>query len=84
VLSVIVLTKLNIIVTLLSIAKLTKKLTLQDLRSRKVNYALICSNAPTIMVTIKLIRPIAPSRDTDSTEIGTTKNNKNFAKVEVI
>jgi len=36
------------------------------------------------MVTIKLIRPIAPSGDTDSTEIGTTKNNKNFAKVEVI
>jgi len=82
-LSVMVLTKLNIIITLLGITKLTKKLTFQDLRQRRVNYVLIHSNTPTVMVTIKPIWPVVPSGSTDSTEIGTNKNNKNFVKVEV-
>ena len=84
VLSIMVLTELNIIITLLSVAKLIKKLISQDLRSRRKNYTLTCSNAPTVMVTIKLIQPVASFRGTNSTKIGTTKNNKNFAKVEVI
>jgi len=83
VLSVTVLIKLNIIITLPGIAKLMKKLIPQDLRPRRVNCTITPSNAPTVKVIIKLTQPLVPSEDTKLTVIGITKNNKNFAKVGV-
>ena len=59
-----------------------RKLTLLDLKPRKVNYVLTHSSTPTAETSIKPIQIHAPSRSITSTMIGITKNNKNFAIVE--
>jgi len=59
-----------------------RKLTLLDLKSRKMNHVLTHSSAPTTEASIKPIQTHTPSESITSITIGTTKNNKNFAIVE--
>ena len=75
-------TNLNITANLHSVAKWMRKLTLLDLKPRKVNYVLTHLSTSTAEASIKPIQTHAPSGSITSTTIGITKNNKNFAIVE--
>jgi len=77
-------TSLNTITNLCGVAKQMRKQISQDSKLRRVNYTLICSNVLTVEVSIKPTQILVPSGSITSTMIGTTKNNKNFMKVEVI
>jgi len=81
--NVMVPTNLNIIATLLGVAKPMIKLTLLDSKLKKTNYILIHSSTPTAKEIIKQTQTHALSRSIVSTMIGTTRNNKNFMKTEV-
>jgi len=59
-----------------------RKLTLLDLKPRRVNYVLTHSSATTTEASIKPIQTHAPFESITLTTIGITKNNKNFAIVE--
>ena len=81
--SVMVPTNLNIIATLLGVIKPMIKLTLLDLKPRKVNHVLICSSAPTTKEIIKQTQTYFPSESIISTTTGITRNNRNFIKIEI-
>jgi len=53
------------------------------LKPRRANHAPICSNVPTAEANTKLTQKPVHSGSINSTETSTTKNNKNFTKVEV-
>ena len=75
-------TNLNITANLHNVAKWMRKLTLLELKPRRVNHVLTHSSTSTAEASIKLIQTHAPSGSITSTTIGITKNNKNFAIVE--
>jgi len=76
--------KSDTIANFCGVAKQMRKQTPQDSKLRRVNYTLIHPNVLTIEVSIKPTQTLVPSGSITSTMIGTTKNNKNFMKVEVI
>jgi len=80
--SVMIPTSLNITANLCGITKQTRKLILQDLKSRRANHTLTHSSALTAEASIKLTQTLVPSGSIASTVIGTTKSNKNFMKIE--
>jgi len=74
----------NITVNLHGVTRQIRSLTLLDLRLRGVNHVLTHSSVPIVKAIIKQIQTCTSSGSIASTMIGTTKNNKNFAKVEAI
>jgi len=64
------------------VVRQTRSLTLLDLRPRRANYVLTHLSTPIVEAIIKRIQTCAPSESMASTTISTTKNNKNFTKVE--
>ena len=80
--SVTALTNLNITTNSHGVVRQTRSLTLLDSRPRRANYVLTHSSVPIVKAIIKWIQTCTSSGSITSIAIGTTKNNKNFIKVE--
>jgi len=81
--SAVVCIKLNIIISLGSVARQITKLILPNLKQRKVNCAHMHSNAQIVMVITKWTLTNVYSENIDLITNGITKNKSKFMKTEI-